>query len=429
LQNSKPNRKRVQSPKEEKKGHLGVQLASYLLSRATIQTAVVLAAGLGTKQKKDKKYRHAACELQLGALRLEHPVLDMSLEHVYETEAHSRHKRSFKNWFKRSLKSHGLRKSPKPDDWGFAGRNDLEVDLVLTPIDGAGALWDGESGSVSVAAVAARRTDGKEAFLNPCPEATGFLAIAVGPQHAKLLEPVDKVLEEIGKSLEGKSLNDLQNAFPLLETIVVQLKTLTHPVLGVMFDPYEKFKPQGLDAMQCLRRLQGSAFAAALAAFVKKVPYSIFFSRLPQMFQAAIAARGTGGRLYAIPLVDKSSGERMPDYRHVKVPVGKVVRETDLLKTTNAVVVCTSISEICVLDRVRFSDEGIATTDSIAISLLSGRTSRQVDQVPLDWIMRGPDGGEATGRELIEAYKRFLPEVGTSIENELAGIRNRAWKK
>lgn len=405
--------------------HLGVQLASYLLSRATIQTAVVMSTGLGTRQKFDKSYRHAACELQLGALRLNPPLLDMRLVEVYETEANSPYQTEFTNWFRNPLKSNAHY---------FKDRDDLRVDLVLTPIDGAKALWNGESGSVSVAAAAPRGTEGKESFCNPCKEASGYLVIALSPEQSKSFPDEEFEVEE-------QSLPQLKGEFPLLQRILAHAPNQNR-ALGVMFDAYEKFVPQ-LPPMQSVRRLQGSAVAAALAAFCGKLPYSIFFSRLPQLMQASVAARGLKGRLYAIPLRDekdrktkaRQSAEALPQgskktksatFDHVKVLASKAFTETDFVKSQNAVVACTSISEICVLDRVRFMSDGTAVSDTLTVSIVSGRTSRQTDHVPPDWSMRGPDGEEVKGHDLIDAYKRYLPKDNSSVRDELEEIKKHA---
>ncbi len=410
--------------------HLGVQLASYMLTRATIQTAVVMSTGLGTRQKTDKNYRHAACELQLGALRSRPPLLDMRLVQVYETESNSRYKNEFGTWVRESLKKHKRY---------FEGRDDLRVDLVLTPIDGAKALRDGESGSVSVAAAAPRAANGEEeSFCNPCEGATGYLVIALGPKQAESLKDVDT-------EIKARTLAHFKRDFPLLLALLEQAPTDNRHALGVMFDAYGKFVPK-LPAMQSLRRLQGSAVAAALAAFRGKLPYSIFFARLPQVMQASVAARGLKGHLYAIPLYDEKDrmaknkrprGETSlrgdnesaaAKYDHVKVLMPKALRETDFVKSQNAVVACTSISEVCVLDRVRFRSDGTAVSDTLTVSLASGRTSRQTDYVPPDWSMRSPSGDEVRRRDLIEAYKRYLPkrEQKASVSIELEKMQRQS---
>lgn len=395
--------------------HLGVQIASHLLARSTIQTAVVMSAGLGTGKGYGNKYRHAACELQLGALRLGKPVLDIELIEVYESESSSRYKNDFTNWFKKTWDA----KHPY-----FQDRDELKVDLVLTPIDGAKALWKGESGSVSVAAAAPRGTDGKPSFCKPSKEATGYLVIAVGPEQAD-----DPNLDEYLAIDKKMSLTDLGNEFALLQRILKQAPPEKRHVLGLMVDPYEKFMPP-LPPMQCIRRLQGSAVAAALAAFCGKLPWSVFFSRLPQLMQASVAARGLKGRLYAIPLRDENelNSEKQKDgYNHVKVLPGRIFNETDFVKSENAVVCCSSISEVCVLDRVRFETDGTAITDTLTVSLVSHRATRQSDRVPLDSKMRGPDGQEVTGGELVEAFRQFLlSDTKSSVLHELEQLQKKS---
>src|SRR5436190_7550782 len=234
--------------------HLGVQIASYLLARSTIQTAVVTSTGLGLNFGYADTFRHAACELQLGGLRLDPPVLDMSLFMIDEKKSDS-YKKKFDGW----SKNIGERFAYLRD------RQDLQVDLVLTPIDGATALKDGESGSVSVAAAAPRATLELPSFCNPAENATGYLVIAVGPEQVKALNLGDDKLE-----INESSLADVfKGKFPLLKTILERDASGAEAddllVLGLMFDgTYDGFKPD-LPKMQSRRCLTGSAVAAALA--------------------------------------------------------------------------------------------------------------------------------------------------------------------
>lgn len=386
----------------------GVQRAASILSRASIQTAVVMSTGLGTGQRSAKNYRHAARELQLGALRLEPRILDMQLVELYESETNSEHKKQFNDQM-----------GPQNPQSNLPC-----IDLVLTPIDGAGALKTGESGSVSVAAAALSDIT-KKPFCNPCNDATGFLVIALGPEETKSFG-VDKV------EIEAETLFQLQVEFPLLRRIL--LPHQSRHALGVMFDAYPKFFPK-LSDMQSIRRLQGSAVAAALAAFCGKLPYSVFFARLPQVIQASVAAKGLKCRLYAIPLYDPT--DRLVSNRdtdtpktleNVHVVAGEAFTESKFVNTNDAVVTCTSISEVCVLDRVRFASDGTAEANTLTVSLVkdgNGSTTRQIDCVPPNWSMRSPEGKDVEGRYLIEAYRRYLPigSQDTSVQLELEKLR------
>ena len=384
--------------------HLGIQIASHILTRSTIQTAVVMASGLGTQQgNAGKRYRHAACDLQLGALCIESPLVNMQSIELHEIKSGETHKKRYTKRFEDLCESH---------EAFFKGRDDLRVDLVLTPIDGARALQDGESGSLSVAAAAPSGTDQNPAFGDPHKEATGYLVIAVGPDQAKNLNS-----EELKLTIGAKSLTELHGKFELLLQILKQVSIEVHHALGVMFDPYQDFMPLQSDEMQSLRHLHGSSVAAALAAFCGKLPCTVFFSRLPQLQQCSIAALGLHGRLYAIPLREKKVHRKRkpesmngqtekPNYDYVDVLPG-IFEAKHFVNSPDAILCCTSISEICVLDRVRFESPTTADSNTLIVRL-GDRTARQTDVVRLDVSMRGPLGKEIQGLELIKAYRRYL---------------------
>ena len=105
---------------------------------------------------------------------------------------------------------------------------------------------------------------------------------------------------------------------------------------------------------------------------------------------------------------------------------GRILRETDFVSGNNAVLCCTSVSEVCVLDRVRFGFDGTAVTDTIIVSLATGKVTRQNDTLQLGRAnMRDPNGEEIEATKLIQAFKNFLHSSDSkTIVKQLARINN-----
>jgi hypothetical protein len=244
----------------------------------------------------------------------------------------------------------------------------LKVDLVLTPIDGANSLATGASGSLSVAAAgesgcfAAKSDD----------VITAYLTIAV-PKHSMETDIVDFV-STVENTHGGTPVKDVLENFTELEHIV-SLLLKTHgvpPIVAITLEGIFKDHKVSMKTWHRQRILEGSVVANGLAAFLDRVDCSVFITRWPQLIQVAIAARGLGGEIIAIPLKDR------------EVASGSLLRAEDLVLKANAVLCATSISEVCVLDRVRFHPEGSVKTDSITVSLATGRIIRQADTFSLE---------------------------------------------
>lgn len=260
------------------KGHKGTQLTAHVATRATIQTAVILASGLGTNEsKKSPTFRNAACELLFGALRTDLP--NMNIFELDELTQDKKHIRGFDDWKTANRNADDLAKEVMKHD-------DLKVDLALTPVDGADAVREGVSGSVS--AVAAGPPG---CFVRPR-NVSAYFAVAIGAKQ--LDEAMTKRLAEYDSFLIPNTRPLLANfvgaTFKLIDTAVGAHQSVP-PVVAIMLegDRYKTWHPV-IESWHRQRRLQGSAVAAALAAFLGKVPYAIFVARLPQMIQAAVAA-------------------------------------------------------------------------------------------------------------------------------------------
>jgi hypothetical protein len=402
-------------------GHPGVQLASHFVARSTVQTAIIMASGLGVDDaRRTPKFKNAAWEVQLGALRTD--LLDMKLFDLPVPTQQARFIKNFAKWQEKSIRTSPLHKLICTDS-----SLKLQVDLVLAPIDGAEALRLGISGSVSVAAAGIR----DECFVNPRPDADAYFVVAIG---GKRLDSATEALLDAKygtfKINKAKKLDGFigKEGFNLINDLMARHPEVP-PVIAMMFEgPYASWSPP-IDHWHRRRRLQGSAVAAALTAYIGKVPYAMFVSRPPQVMQAAIAARGLGGRLYAIPLTErkvlkpKSAKSKKPNpMAGVYVEPGIVLRESQFItEDKNAILCCTSISEVCAFERVRFGFDGTVVTDTLTISA-TGRTARRIETFPLSYAnMRDPDGHEIQAKDLLRGFKNYLRNTKrTTLSKELA---------
>lgn len=387
--------------------HQGIQQASYFAARATIQTATVIASALGFSGKNAPTFRNAAYELMIGELRrtpLNLKVVDVATE----------------------------RSQPVALGTGTGE----EIHLVLTPLDGAEALRDGSSGSMTAVAAATR-----EGFRFPDVSATGYFVVAIGPERVNGIDGILDRYKLLPAGSGGKSLRllfgpyergeDATQKCSLIDDIVGHQTSGQHvdvqPLLAVTQLPKMNWRPL-VKHWHRHRRLRGSALAAALAAFTGRVPYAVAISLRPQLIQMAIAARALGGRLLAIPIDGPDQPEK-PDQLQV---VGReTLTEADLVTANNGVLVCTSISEICVMSRVRFGFDFTARADTLIASISTSRLTQQTDELHLGRAnFRDPNGNDVNAAVLMQAFRRVLEfqpkdrRDSTSIADQLAQMQN-----
>lgn len=418
-------------------GNKGIQMASAVLARSTVQTAIVLASGLGCAEQSRRTrgtLQQAAADMMLGALQFGvlHPnIVALDVENT-------KRRKAFTTRFDAWHVAHSPLVAGLKDDWSCKTENrnfadSLKVDLVLTPLDGAEVLRRGRSGSVSAAAAGS-----KDSFsLRDDP---AYFVIAVGPERVEAVSSILSAYESYSLPTDEPLLvNFVGGAFQLINELVAASGDVV-PVVGITLGgAYEEWDPS-IKHWHRRRRLEGSALAAALAAYEGKVPYSIFVSRPPQVMQAALAAQGLGGRLFALPL---SMPVKKSDYKKVKVkrqsdetvesgitvPSTKILRETDFVRAdANAVLCVSSVSEVCVYDRVRFGFDNTAECHTIIISLSTGKITRQHDKLKLETAnMRDPEGGEINAKLLLQAFRDFLQvdDDDPSLAQEIKNLKQR----
>lgn len=403
--------------------NLGTLIAQQLAERATIQSALVMASGLGfatlhkapSKKKKvapgetkneasdeinavnnpgskfQPTIKKAACDYMLGALS--NSLISSRIVQLDVPTGREDIIRKFQQLDPKQLKNPLIKPAVKDEPA-------LQVDFVLAPIDGADALRRGESGSVSIAAVGPA---GSFPFLHTSDE---FFVVAVGA--GRLNNRLQKALTNNYSNPVVTKVEPLNTfvggSFKLIDLVLEMQPQIPPPVMALMFEgTYERFIPR-ITPWCRRRRLTGSSFAAALATFDGKLSCAAFVTRLPQLIQCAIAAKGLGGRLFAVPLT-KVPAENGPKgaSKHdlVNVVKGRILKESDLfVQDRHVVVACTSVSEVCALDRIRFTTPTHAKTNSISISVSPNRVTRQSDTIALKdtlvFDVMGPNVREVT---------------------------------
>jgi len=356
-------------------------IAAQLAEQATIQTAIVMASTLGLAGQLPgyaKTLRGLASECMLGVFK--NPSLHATLACNDVTSFEQREIGNTKNAL-------------------------FRVDCATTPLDGHDSLWKGESGSVSIAAVGEPGCFNK---ANTYALDQEFFVVAIGAQRLnddlkgatgifqnnppEADTPIKHFVEGVDQNDDYEGVEAINSLLKPEDSDAPQQPVIgkTPPVVAVMFeDPFNKMDLTTKGT--CRRRiLHGSAFAAALAAFDGKISCSVFVTRRPQLHQVAIAAIGMGGQIFAVPLSSKDSNKG--DNLENKKLVGSTWLTADDFvgwdkksgKETEVLVSATSISEVCALDRVRYSSPNLARTDTITISLPHRTVVRRRSDVVLD---------------------------------------------
>jgi hypothetical protein len=126
-----------------------------------------------------------------------------------------------------------------------------------------------------------------------------------------------------------------------------------------------------------------------------------------QAIQMALATRCLGGRMIAIPLIDRPpQGDESPSPKLVSVPPGAILRrEKYFVPGDNALLCVTSVTEVCVFDRVRFRNPRRVSVETIVLSLASHGISRHHHEVDLEEAtFAGVNGTLAPADDVIKEF-------------------------
>jgi len=375
----------------------GTRIAVGELPRVTQQVAISMALALG-HQSNIQSFRRWATKIMFGVLRgVRLDIQRIELDYVGQTEPEEKQK--FESWSRRES-------SPYPVD--------TKVDVVLTPIDGANALREGRSGALSVIAAGRPGCFVGSEFADKVPVAPSFLLLAISgeawtPAMRKRLQPFHRNSKPIVCD-KNQDIDAFLTGYRPVDSVIDALKKGgQEPIIGLNFESANcRGWTPSIKGPYMGRRLEGSAFSACLGAFLNKVSATICVARRTHVKQIAVAARATGGRMWAIPLHEERA--KKPNFKNVKVKEGSKVRhEDDFVGDTNVVCVCSSISEVCVQDRVRFMNQHRVSVHTLILSNASGGLRTHVQLFDLKRApFRGYDGNVVGASMFLGDFKKEL---------------------
>lgn len=308
----------------------------------------------------------------------------------------------------------------------------LDMDLVLSPLDGAGALRDGRVGSTVALAAGAPKcfpprlpghddSFGEDAPLvwpdtqlfTPASDQC-YLVLALHPEAARLVE-AHRHQRKQGPTHELRFHSN---------TIEGVLTTLVEPVGAALVPtsrrPCVAINEEGpltgleLSLPVSLRRvgLHGSGIAAGLAAFTGKhdLRAAVLCARPAQLTVLAMASRILGARIVAVPM------RRQRDhYRAVRVE--RLLTEADVVRDVPGFVIVSGVSSSPVLPGTTWISNDLVEVSSLVLSQSTGsvREIRHTFTLSRAWF-RDWTGKQHRAQAVVDAF----------LENVRAGFPGRA---
>lgn len=311
--------------------------------------------------------------------------------------------------------------------------NTMNLELVALPIDGARAFVEGRSGSLSVIAAGEPGSFVGDTFLDGHRVADEYFVIATSEEYyaknatrMNLESGTRLFASESGPFRFSKTVGEHQ----VLEHVIDKLvSTRPWPTVGMTFEHERGF---WINIQRHIRRrnLEGSSVAGALAAFKCKVDLSLFISRASQLRQIAVAAKMMNGHFLAIPLERRrfkadsthplseqelrdadAQGERTHVFPCIDSDAIGRTQEDFALKN-NLILVATSITEVCLMDRIRHG-LGIVSCETMAICLPTRSFRKQTHNFDLQnaWF-RGNGGQVIEALVAIDQMLQWVKEDG-----------------
>ncbi len=383
-----------QPGQEDNTPSFGVRLGVSEMIRATEQTAVLMGHLLGYQGVYQTTLRSWAMDCMLNFMHSS--CCRMNLVWPTKPELPNAD----------DVKKYGMFKN--------SGLEGLCLQAVLSPLDGVEAFREGRPGAFSV--IAAGEGGSFPEHLNvplvatptltkvksdkrvrPVPES--YFVIALGKSSRQRISKDELFGDVIDKLQSDTPLGSLLDNSEILIRLIAALSDSGRvPSLGMTFEgPVFRhwFPLVNRDGSFRFRQLDGSSVGAALAALFNKVDAAVMVARRTQVLQMSVAAQSLEGCIYALPLrkgkkvkrkkatkengnkasaEDKASESTQEESKHILtmiVPRESQIQEaSDFVLGTHAFLVATSITDVCLMDRVRF-DARTVRTETVAISLAS----------------------------------------------------------
>src|ERR1043165_6175244 len=219
---------------------------------------------------------------------------------------------------------------------------------IMLPLDGASSLVQGRAGTMCWLGIS--QLDDFLALRQL--EPGSFLVLTVGPRHdigsvRERIRGLHNVVATTQKQTlaaflkTSDSLNDVIGDQGLLGAHTMDLSNFrhTHPLPG----------RYGLS-----RWLDGSAVVSAVAALTRRTDFGFCVCRKPALAAIVAAARAIGGAVLAVPI--QVTGKQTVASNVVVEKSASFVDADSLLKPdAHVILVGSSVTEICVSDRVRWN--------------------------------------------------------------------------
>lgn len=408
-----------------------MRVATSEYMRCTNQTAITMFTRMGRRIDRAEVIRQQATRCMLGALRGVCLNSHIKLLDSYEGGARD----AFDQYM--SMKTNKKRVPATPPDNQIIPS--LEADLIVTPIDGASALRDGRSGSLSIIAFGdpgsfAIGEQGGGVDLQEWKKS--FFLISLGREVLSILNMNEQDLAATAKTLAGKTTSDmsLDSYLTAHDGIINIVMRGLHqagkyaPTIGSTIEGANTFGPWKpalhIPTPHVNRNLPGSAVACCIAAQLGKVSIGMCLGRTTQTYQAAVAARSLGGLLLAIPVrpsqlprgrkaalnhntntTDRTNNNPSPS---PLICLDKPIRNAhDLVPGNHAGLIMTSISEVCIMDRVRFTPQNGVTYQSLLMNIASESLRDFKHSVNITKAhMRHHDGTEDKAINVLNKYQK-----------------------
>lgn len=379
--------------------HNGIRRAVLELIRCTEQTAILMAGAEGRGIRREELATYGtlsmAAFMSASDFRVHMSVYDEIYEH---DQSGSRLATNPALLWDNLCKQRSSGRPSLPDP-------DLDLDFCFAPIDGKHALSLGQTGGTTSAMCFAARNPEQPPFLLPractMAERTGrgrisdavlsppWLVICGGADFVRDCGGIDDLrafLQEKADQTTNKDVSELlRSVFSATRRSPLSKPNLPiaiHSALAALAEPGDsRLWHRFLLADYKKRMFGGSSIAIALAALFpsKGFDCSVAVTRHIHAIHASIAARTMGGALLAVPLYG------MKKTKEFLVEEGPVLTHEDFVRTNDAALIVSGISENVVLKPVRFrSNEAHVHTLSLSARTKSVRSMEHRLELGMD---------------------------------------------
>lgn len=348
--------------------HNGIRRGVLELIRCTEQTAILMAGAEGRGIRREELATYGTLSMSAFMSASDFRVNMSVYDEIYEHDQSGSRLATEPALLWGNLCKHRVNGRQNPED------PDLDLDFCFAPIDGKHALSLGQTGGTTSALCFAARNPEHPPFLLPrvcrMAERAGpgkksdanlsppWLVICGGEEFVRDCGGIDALrafVQARANQAANKDVSELlQSIFSSTRCSPLpkpNLPIAIHSALAALAEPRDsRLWQRFLTADYKKRMFSGSSIALALAAFFpsKGFDCSVAITRHIHAIHASIAARTKGGVLLAVPLYG------VVKKKEFLVEEGRVLTHEDFVRTNDAALIVSGISENVVLKPVRF---------------------------------------------------------------------------